>query len=164
MTDYAPVPVLSTDPRGAIFITPTMFEDMTRWHEIAEEIRRDEPIMRVEAEGWPAFWAVTTHPEVFEVSRRSDVYWNTEKSAPGPDATYDLLQAMGFDLPRTLVHIHGEEHQKYRNVTNDWFKPAAVRRLQPAIEAIADEYADRLRDLGGAATWPRTSPCRSPCT
>lgn len=150
MSDYAPVPVLSTDPRGAIFITPSMFEDMGRWHEIAEEIRRDEPIMRVEAEGWPAFWAVTTHPEVFEVSRRSDVYWNTERSAPGPDATYDLLQAMGFDLPRTLVHIHGEEHQKYRNVTNDWFKPAAVRRLQPAIDQIADEYADRLRELGGS--------------
>lgn len=150
MSDYAPVPVLSTDPRGAIFITPSMFEDMGRWHEIAEEIRRDEPIMRVEAEGWPAFWAVTTHPEVFEVSRRSDVYWNTERSAPGPDATYDLLQAMGFDLPRTLVHIHGEEHQKYRNVTNDWFKPAAVRRLQPAIDQIADEYADRLVELGGS--------------
>ena len=147
MTDV--VPALSTDPRGAIFITPTLFEDMEHWHEVAAEIRRDSPILRVEAEGWPGFWAVTTHADVFEVSRRSDLFWNTEKSAPGPDITYDMLQAMGFELPRTLVHIHGDEHQKYRQVTNDWFKPAAVRRLQPAIDAIADEYADRLLELGG---------------
>lgn len=148
MTDIAG-PVLHSDPRGAIFITPALFEDMEHWHEVAAEIRRDSPVLRVEAELWPPFWAVTSHADVFEVSRRSDLFWNTERSAPGPDYTYDLLQGMGFDLPRTLVHIHGEEHQKYRQVTNDWFKPAAVSRLQPAIDAIADDYADRLVDLGG---------------
>lgn len=148
MTDIAG-PVLHSDPRGAIFITPALFEDMEHWHEVAAEIRRDSPVLRVEAEMWPPFWAVTSHADVFEVSRRSDLFWNTERSAPGPDYTYDLLQGMGFELPRTLVHIHGEEHQKYRQVTNDWFKPAAVSRLQPAIDAIADEYVERLVDLGG---------------
>ena len=144
-----PTPALTTDPRGLIFITPDMYADMAEWHRIAAEIRRDEPVMRVEAEGWPAFWAITKHADVFEVSRRSDVFWNTEKSAPGPDLQYDMLQAMGIELPRTLVHIHGDAHQKLRNVTNDWFKPAAVKGLQPAIDAIADEYADRLLELGG---------------
>jgi cytochrome P450 len=143
-----PTPALTTDPRGLIFITPDMYADMAEWHRIAAEIRRDEPVMRVEAEGWPAFWAITRHADVFEVSRRSDVFWNTEKSAPGPDLQYDMLQAMGIELPRTLVHIHGDAHQKLRNVTNDWFKPAAVKGLQPAIDAIADEYVDRLVDLG----------------
>ena len=144
-----PAPTLSTDPRGAIFITPALFADMEEWHRIAAEIRRDEPVMRVEAEGWPSFWAITTHEDVFDVSRRSDVFWNTEKSAPGPDLQYDLMQAMGIEMPRTLVHIHGDAHQKLRNITNDWFKPAAVKKLQPAIEAIADEYVERLVDLGG---------------
>lgn len=142
-------PNISTDPRGLIFISPHMFADMTEWHRVAAEIRRDEPVMRVEADGWPAFWAITTHADVFEVSRRSDVFWNTEKSAPGPDLQYDMLQAMGIELPRTLVHIHGDAHQKLRNVTNDWFKPAAVKRLQPAIDSIAEEYADLLVEMGG---------------
>lgn len=142
-------PDLATDPRGAIFITPELFADMGEWHRVAAEIRRDDPVMRVEASGWPAFWAMTRHAEVFEVSRRSDVFWNTEKSAPGPDVQYDMLQAMGFELPRTLVHLHGEQHQKLRGITNDWFKPAAVKRLQPAIDEIAERYADRLVDFGG---------------
>jgi len=72
-----PTPALTTDPRGLIFITPDMYADMAEWHRIAAEIRRDEPVMRVEAVGWPAFWAITKHADVFEVSRRSDVFWNT---------------------------------------------------------------------------------------
>jgi len=144
-----PAPTLSTDPRGSIFITPALFADMDEWHRVAAEIRRDEPVMRVEADGWPAFWAITTHEDVFDVSRRSDVFWNTEKSAPGPDIQYDLMQAMGIEMPRTLVHIHGDTHQKLRNITNDWFRPAAVKKLQPTIESIADEYVEKLVDMGG---------------
>ena len=139
----------TTDPRGLIFITPEAFADMDEWHRVAAEIRRDAPVMRVEKEGWTPFWAVTTHADVFEVSRRSDLYWNTEYSAPGPDITYQMLQALGFELPRTLVHLHGAVHDKYRKVTNDWFKPAAVKKLQPMIERIADEYVDRLAELDG---------------
>jgi len=138
-----------TDPRGLIFITPEAFTDMESWHAVAAELRRESPVLRVEAEGWQPFWAVTKHADVFDVSRRSDVFFNTEKSAPGPDLQYDMLQAFGIELPRTLVHIHGDIHNKLRQVTNDWFKPAAVRRLQPAIDAIADDYVRVLEDLGG---------------
>lgn len=137
------------DPRGSIFIDPTAHEDMDEWHRIAAEVREENPVCRVEVEGWTPFWAITRHADVFEVSRRSDVFWNTEKSAPAPEIVYDLMAMLGFEPPRTLVHLHGEEHGKYRKITNDWFKPAAVRHLQPAIEKIADDYLDRLADFGG---------------
>ncbi len=137
------------DDRGRIFVTPAEFGDMEQWHEIAAELRRDAPVLRVEAEGWSPFWALTRHADVFEVSRRSDLFHNTPRSAPGPDLPYDMLQALGFELPRTLVHLHGAEHDAYRKVTNDWFKPAAVKNLQPKIDEIADEYADLLVERGG---------------
>ncbi len=136
------------DERGLIFITPTAFADPTTWHETAAELRRENPVARVESDGWPPFWAVTRHADVLEVSRRSDVFHNTGRSAPGPDIQYDILDVIGIQ-PRSLVHIHGELHQRHRQVTNDWFKPAAVRRLQPAIDAIAEEFADRLAAHGG---------------
>lgn len=145
MTDIA----TSTDPRGLIFIDPEAFADMDAWHATAADLRRESPVLRVEADGWPPFWAVTRHADVFEVSRRSDIFWNTERSAPGPDFQYEMMQALGIEPPRTLVHLHGDVHQKYRQVTNDWFKPAAVKGLQPSIDAIADEYVGRLAELGG---------------
>ena len=140
---------LHSDPRGAIFIDPVAFTDMTRWHEVAQELRRESPVLRVEAEGWTPFWAITKYADVQEVSRRNELFWNTPCSAPGPDLQYDLLQAAGLELPRTLVHLHGVEHDEYRAVTNDWFKPAAVKGLQPAIDEIADEYVAKLEEFGG---------------
>ena len=137
------------DPRGLALISPEAFGDMEAWHATIAELRRESPVVRVEGEGWTPFWAVLKHEDVFEVSRRSDVFWNTEQSAPAPDFTYQMLDMLGIALPRTLVHLHGEEHDKYRKVTNDWFKPAAVRHLQPAIDRIADEYIARLAVLGG---------------
>ncbi len=137
------------DPRGRALIVPEAYGDMAQWHRTVGELRRESPVVRVEEEGWTPFWAVLGHADVFEVSRRSDVFWNTEQSAPAPDFTYQLLEMLGVPLPRTLVHLHGEEHDKYRKVTNDWFKPAAVRHLQPAIDRIADEYIAKLADFGG---------------
>lgn len=139
----------ATDPRGLVLIDPTAFADMRQWHETVAELRREGPLVRVEAEGWSPFWAVLSHAGVLEVSRRSDVFWNTARSAPGPDFQYDMIEALGIELPRTLVHLHGEVHDKYRQVTNDWFKPAAVKRLQPAIDAIADEFVEKLVALDG---------------
>ncbi len=142
-------PTITTDPRGLIFITPSAFADMDAWHATAAELREESPILRVEADGWQPFWAVTKHADVFEVSRRSDVYFNTEKSAPGPDLQYDMLQAFGIELPRTLVHLHGDVHSKLRAVTNDWFKPAAVKHLQSAIDDIADEFVQKMVQMDG---------------
>ena len=138
----------TADPRGLIFIDPAAFADMEGWHATAAELRRENPVARVEAEGWPTFWAISRHADVLEVSRRNDVYFNTPRSAPAPDIQYDVLEGLGIH-PKTLVHLHGPVHQKHRQVTNDWFKPAAVRRLQTSIDEIAEEFADRLTDLGG---------------
>jgi cytochrome P450 len=143
------IPTSITDPRGLVFITPDAFTDMEQWHATVADLRRETPVLRVEEEGWPPFWAVLRHADVFEVSRRSDVFWNTERSAPGPDIQYDMFEGLGIDLPRSLVQLHGPVHQQHRQVTNDWFKPAAVKKLQPAIDAIADEFADKLIEFDG---------------
>jgi cytochrome P450 len=144
-----PVALGTTDPRGLVLITPEAFADMEAWHATVAELRREAPVLRVEAEGWPPFWAITRHADVFTVSRRSDVFWNTERSAPGPDFQYDMLGALGIDMPRTLVQLHGTVHDQYRQVTSDWFRPAAVKGLQPAIDRIADEFADKLLEFDG---------------
>jgi cytochrome P450 len=58
------------------------------------------------------------------------------------------MLAAGIPAPRTLVHLDGSEHRDHRKVTSDWFKPAAVRHRQPRIDAIADLFIERMRDLG----------------
>lgn len=136
------------DERGRIFVSPAAYADQERWHAVAAELRRDAPVLRVEAEGYTPFHALTRHADVFEVSRRSDIFFNTRNSVLGPDANFELLHTLGIE-PSTLIHMDGVEHRDHRHVTNDWFKPAAVKKRQGDIDAIADEFVAKLADLGG---------------
>jgi hypothetical protein len=136
------------DERGRIFCDPQAWTDMEAWHEQAAELRRTDPILTIEGAGLSPFHVLTRHADVFDVSRRSDVFWNTQGSVLMPDGQLEMLQAMGIN-PKTLIHMDGKEHNDYRHVTNDWFKPAAVKSRQEDIDAIADEYVEKLADLGG---------------
>ena len=139
---------LSTDPRGSIFLDPQAYADMDAWHATAAELRRDAPVLRVDAAGFEPFYAVTRHADVFEVSRHHDTWHNTQKSMLMDDFTWQFILSLGID-PKTLVHMDGDEHRDHRKVTNDWFKPAAVRHRQGDIEAIADQFVARMVELGG---------------
>ena len=141
---------VSNDPRSAIFTDAAAYADQERWHAVAAELRAEDPVCRFEVEGYRPFWAVTRHADVFEVSRRSDVFLNTRESVLGPDFQTQMMEALLGDLPKTLVHMDGHEHTAYRHVANDWFKPAAVKQRQGAIDTIADEFADRMLEFDGS--------------
>jgi len=139
---------LHTDPRGRIFIDPAEWADMEAWHATAASLRAEAPVLRVEAAGYEPFWALTRHADVFEVSRHHERWHNTQRSQLMDDFTWDFILSLGID-PKTLVHLDGDEHRDHRRVTNDWFKPAAVRSLEAPVEAIAEEYVQKMVDLGG---------------
>jgi cytochrome P450 len=136
------------DSPGTIFIDPVLYADQPAWHEAAAELRRDAPVLRVEIEGYTPFWAVTRHEDVFAVSRDNEHYLNTRNSVLGPDAQFEFLKSIGIE-GETLIHMDGDEHRDHRDVANDWFRPRAVAKRQSSIEAIADEFVDKFRQMDG---------------
>ena len=136
------------DTRGTIFIDPVLYADQEAWHAAAAELRADAPVLRVEVEGYTPFWAVTRHEDVFAVSRDNEHFLNTRNSVLGPDAQFAFLKSIGIE-GETLIHMDGDEHRDHRNVANDWFRPRAVAQRQASIEAIADEFVDKFRQLDG---------------
>lgn len=139
---------MTTDPRGAIFLDPEAYADPAAWHATAAELRAEAPVLRVEVADYDPFYALTRHADVFEVSRHHELWHNTQRSQLMPNWMWDFLMSLGIN-PRTLVHLDGDEHRDHRKVTNDWFKPAAVRHRQGDIDAIADDYVQKMVDLGG---------------
>lgn len=132
-----------------LFHTHGPWADMDAWHERVGELRRAAPILRVEDAGFSPFWVLTRHADVFAVSRDS-VHWkNTVGSVLGPDLTPEQQAQAEVFVPRSLVHLDDHDHTVHRQVTNDWFKPAAVGKRQPRIDEIADEFIDRMRELDG---------------
>jgi cytochrome P450 len=142
-------------PDGSIFYDPRKYEDLDRWHATAAAIRRECPVMRVEPPGLPPFWAVTRHQHVIEVERQPERFWNTKYVVLDPSGGLDRLREKGADL-KTLVHMDGDEHRGYRAVTNDWFKPANLRRLfETRIAELAHTFVDRMAAGGGECDFAR---------
>jgi cytochrome P450 len=146
---------MGTGNLGELFAYPGEWADMDRWHAQVAEIRKSTPVLYVELDGFTPFWVLTRYADVFAVSRDNDRWLNTTRSVLGPDEDWRRMLAQGIPEPKTLIHLDGQDHREHRQVTNDWFKPATVKQRQPRIEAIADHFIDKLREMGGECDFAR---------
>ncbi|HVP30593.1 MAG TPA: cytochrome P450 [Myxococcota bacterium] len=133
-----------------IFTDPKAYTDPESWHAVAARLRREDPVARIEVDGFDPFWAVTRHADVIEIERQPDRFPNTIGSVLAPSALKP--ENGGPQIPfKTLIHMDGAQHRAYRSLTNDWFKPGALKRtLEPRVEQLAKKYVDRMAELGGA--------------
>ena len=146
--------VTTTDP-ALLFVEGRRWADMDAWHAQVADVRRTQPVLAVELDGYTPFWVLTRHEDVLAVSRDNDHWLNTSQSVLGPDADWQRMLASGMPEPKTLVHLDGLEHRTHRQVTNDWFKPAAVKHRQARIDELADLFIARMRELGGECDFAR---------
>lgn len=143
------VPDLAAADVGSLFSNPHRWAEMDDWHDRVAELRRTSSVVHVDQAGYEPYWVLTRYADVFAVERDDDLWRNTARSVLGTDEDWERLLASGMPLPSTLVHLDGHEHRVHRQVTNDWFKPAAVGRRQERIDELADRYVERMRELGG---------------
>ncbi|TGD85909.1 cytochrome P450 [Mycolicibacterium sp. CH28] len=133
-----------------MFTSGSAYIDEERWHERAAELRRNCPVLRVEAEGYRPFWALTRHADVMEVERRHDIFLNTMEVVLSSDETIRARREQGADA-KTLVHMDDPEHKAYRAITTDWLKAGALRRtMSDQLQHLARVYVDRMAEFGGS--------------
>ena len=131
---------------GAIFVDPAAYADPVAWHDAAQRIRHESPILKVVVEGYPEFWAITTHADVMEVERNPEVFTN----APYPTVTPLSHVEAATNVPvKTLIQMDGDQHKAHRNLVNDWFKPVSVKNLQGRIDTLARDSVDRMDAMNG---------------
>ena len=134
------------DNLGAIFVDPAAYADPDSWHATAARIRHESPILKVAVDGFPEFWAITTHSDVMEVERNPEVFTN----APLPVLTPASHVDAAAEAPvKTLIQMDGDQHKAHRNIVNDWFKPANVKTLQERIDRLAARSVDQMAAAGG---------------
>lgn len=140
---------LDNDP-GALFVVPKLWADMNTWHERVAAVRKETPLLKVDnMPGFDPFYVLTRHDDVAAVERDHAHWENTPFSILGPSVQQAEVLNSGMPLPASLVQLDGLKHKTHRAVTTDWFKPAAVGSRQERIDAIAQQYIDKMRDMGG---------------
>ncbi|WP_242882415.1 cytochrome P450 [Actinomadura litoris] len=149
--------ILTVDEAGRALADPACYADERRLHGALALLRRESPVHRVEAPGYNPFWAVTRHADIMEVEREHEAFLN----APRPllaTAEFDEInrqrQEQGIAL-RTLIHMDDPDHRVIRAIGADWFRPRAMRALEPRVRELARRYVDRMVEFGGECDFAR---------
>jgi len=133
-----------------LFTNPHRYGDLDAWRREAVELHARGPIHRIEQPGHQPFWAVIGHDAVLDIERRPDDFTNAPIPILGSDEQLSMRAAGGAEI-RTLIHMDEPDHAKYRKLTNDWFKPASVRRLTDRLDELSRQAVAKLEALGGVA-------------
>jgi len=143
----APADILAT------VIDPKAHADPARLDAAFAWLRQNDPLARAEPEGYDPFRIVTKHADILEISRDSALF--PYGDFPSTFAPHDQVlrgreaRAAGRPLIYTLVQMDEPDHMKYRALTQAWFMPKNIARLEGRIRELAREAVARMETLGG---------------
>lgn len=120
-------------------------------YDVYKWLRTNDPMGRVEAEGYDPFRVVTRHADIMEISRDNEQFRN------GPQAILNtqvgIRKSMeltgGPPLVLSLVQMDPPMHGKFRALTSAWFQPGNLRKLEGRIRELARAAVDRMAASGG---------------
>ncbi len=117
-------------------------------HETLRIIRRDHPFARAQIDGYNPFWVASKFDDIRAVALDG----NTFKSGMGGILSNEALafekRAGIGKLFRSVVAMNEPDHRKYRLLTQAWFAPKNLGRVDAQVRALARRWVDRLFETG----------------
>jgi cytochrome P450 len=138
-------------------VNPATFGDETEIHRLLGDLRRNDPVHWTAPDGFRPFWAVTKHADILEIERQSDQFHNEPRSVlMSMEAEKNLAAMWGGPDPktgrvsplRTLIDMDGSDHRAYRALTQAWFMPPNLKKLEARVNELAKRYVDRMMEKG----------------
>lgn len=124
-----------------------------------EWLRANQPLGRVETQGFDPFWLVTRHADISKIMRQHQLFRNGDRAHTlVPRASDEMARTLTGGSPhpiRTLVHMDEPDHLKYRRITQDWFTQQRIHSLEHQIRAIARASVDRMAGYGSTCDFVR---------
>ena len=144
--------------------SPATYADEARIHAIFAQLRKEDPVHWTAPEGFRPYWAITKYADILEIERLNDKFLNeprttllnaqTEKDLAGmwggPDPKTGRVEPF-----RTLVHMDNPDHRAYRGLTQAWFMPPNLKKLDARMAELAKRYVDRMMELGPTCDFTR---------
>ncbi len=151
MDGGAAFPGYSRETLDDAIVNPDLYADEDAIHALYASLRRDDPLRLMKPAGFRPFWAVTKHADILEIEKRSDVFVNRLRTYLSPIEGEEWVKSVTGDthLFRTLVDLDDPEHMKLRMLTQAWFMPPNLKKLEARIGEIAKAHVDRMAALGG---------------
>ncbi|WP_204337512.1 hypothetical protein, partial [Klebsiella pneumoniae] len=88
-------------------------------------------------DGVRPFWVVTRHADILEVSRQNALFHSGDLSTTfttiEADSKVRAITGGSPHLVRSLVQMDAPDHPKHRVLTQAWFLPQNIRKLEERI-------------------------------
>lgn len=144
---------MNTEEAIATVVDPKAHANPPRLYDAFAWLRKNDPLAVAELPGFDPFHVVTRHADILEISRDNSLFpYGTYPSTLAPHQAVEqgrLARAAGRPLLYTLVQMDEPDHMKYRALTQGWFMPQNVRKLEARIRELARAAVARMQALGG---------------
>ncbi|MEL7445435.1 MAG: cytochrome P450 [Pseudomonadota bacterium] len=135
-------------------IDPHAYAEWDSLLDTFDHIRSTTPVALVkpdEEDLFDPFWLITRYEDVMRISKDNASFLNN----PRP-VVFSFKQAIEFSRAATgsnmlvdsLVVFDAPIHPKYRKLTQDWFMPRNLAKMEDEIRSIAARTVDRMLDAG----------------
>lgn len=105
-----------------------------------------EPDLRDRSPLFPApgaYWAVTRHAHIAEVSRRPDVYSSAQGAISIIDLPPELVEYFGG-----MISTDNPRHARLRRIVGTAFSPRMIARLEDRVAAVASQIVASVAQRG----------------
>ena len=137
----------------ASFLYPTAnWADINAIHNLFTRLRAEDPVHFCSADGYPDLWHVTKHADIFDVERRTADFLNEPRLViQNADQEAQIRAVTGGSLNRirSLVTYDAPEHMKLRLLTQSWFMPKNLDKLQSRISDSVGRGLQILEENNG---------------
>jgi cytochrome P450 len=134
-------------------VDPAAYSGKQSVHDAFRWLRANVPLGIVDLPAYDPFWVVTRHAYVREISFKNNRFSSSRRASTlvsrADDARTRAMLGGSPHLLRNIVTMDNPEHLKYRSITQEWFMPQSIRRLEPRIRALARAHVERMVALGG---------------
>lgn len=117
-------------------------------------LRQNKPLGIAEVPGYDPIWVVTKHADIAEIGRKPDLFHNADENPilntrAGDDFTRSVTGG-SLRVIASLPFMDAPEHRIYRQLTQNWFLPDNVRKIEGRIRELARRSVDHLLSFDGA--------------
>jgi len=143
---------------------PRTYADEAGLHRLLSRLRDEDPVHWTAPEGFRPYWAISKHADILEIERRNDIFLNEPRSTlMNIEAEHQLASLWGGPDPktgrvspfRTLIDLDGEEHRAMRGLTQSWFMPPNLKKLEARVAELARRYVDVMMEKGPECDFAR---------
>ena len=132
--------------------------DMGAIHDLFSRLRAEDPVHKCVAEGYPTLWHVTKHADIFDVERRTKDFLNEPRLIISTSEQEEKVRAQtggSLNRIRSLVTYDAPEHMQLRLLTQAWFMPKNLDKLQARITDSVERGLTVIESKNGHCDFAR---------